>query len=84
MLANRLNYGDTIGVVGVSNSLALNNRFDDFKKVWAKPTKVGVVSKIILQFFRIFGYFCEDLKLIKNFSLSNLYKKLSILLLGLL
>ena len=32
MLANRLNYGDTIGVVGVSNSLALNNRFDDFKK----------------------------------------------------
>ena len=24
MLANKLNYGDTIGVVGVSNSLALN------------------------------------------------------------
>lgn len=23
MLANKLNYGDTIGVVGVSNSLAL-------------------------------------------------------------
>ena len=32
MLANKLNYGDTIGVVGVSNSLALNNRFEDFKR----------------------------------------------------
>ncbi len=25
MLAKKLNYGDTIGVVGVSNSLKLNN-----------------------------------------------------------
>ena len=32
MIANKLNYGDTIGVVGVSNSLAINNRFDDFKR----------------------------------------------------
>ena len=32
MLANKLNYGDTIGVVGVSNSLALHNRFEDFKR----------------------------------------------------
>lgn len=30
MLADKLNYGDTIGVVGVSNSLALNNRYNDF------------------------------------------------------
>ncbi len=30
MLANKLNYGDTIGVVGVSNSLKLNNRYEDF------------------------------------------------------
>jgi muramoyltetrapeptide carboxypeptidase len=30
MLANKLNYGDTIGVVGVSNSLALNDRYNDF------------------------------------------------------
>ena len=30
MLANSLKYGDTIGVVGVSNSLKLNNRYEDF------------------------------------------------------
>lgn len=30
MLANKLNYGDTIGVVGVSNSLFLNNKYNDF------------------------------------------------------
>jgi muramoyltetrapeptide carboxypeptidase len=30
MLANKLNYGDTIGVVGVSNSLKFLNRYDDF------------------------------------------------------
>ncbi len=30
MIADKLNYGDTIGVVGVSNSLALNNRYNDF------------------------------------------------------
>lgn len=30
MLANKLNYGDTIGVVGVANSLELNNRYEDF------------------------------------------------------
>ena len=29
MLANKLNYGDTIGVVGVSNSLKCNNRYED-------------------------------------------------------
>lgn len=27
-LANKLKYGDVIGVVGVSNSLALNNSFN--------------------------------------------------------
>lgn len=32
MLANKLNYGDIIGVVGVSNSLSLNNRFEEFKR----------------------------------------------------
>ena len=32
ILAKKLNYGDTIGVVGVSNSLKLNNRYEDFKK----------------------------------------------------
>lgn len=32
MINNILKYGDTIGVVGVSNSLTLNNRFDEFKK----------------------------------------------------
>lgn len=30
MLANSLKYGDTIGVIGVSNSLKLNNRYEDF------------------------------------------------------
>lgn len=34
MVANKLNYGDTIGVVGVSNSLALNDRFEDFKRAY--------------------------------------------------
>lgn len=32
MLANRLNYGDTIGVVGVANSLELHNRYEQFYK----------------------------------------------------
>ena len=32
MIANKLNYGDTIGVVGVSNSLKLNNRYEQFFK----------------------------------------------------
>lgn len=32
MLANKLKYGDTIGVVGVSNSLSLDNKFNDLKK----------------------------------------------------
>lgn len=32
ILAKKLNYGDTIGVVGVSNSLKLNNRYEDLKK----------------------------------------------------
>lgn len=30
MLAPKLNYGDTIGVVGVSNSIYLNNKYEDF------------------------------------------------------
>lgn len=30
MIPNKLNYGDTVGVVGVSNSLALHNREKDF------------------------------------------------------
>lgn len=29
MLAKKLNYGDTIGVVGVSNSLRFNNRYEE-------------------------------------------------------
>ena len=32
MLANKLNYGDTIGVVGVSNSLDINNHYECFYK----------------------------------------------------
>lgn len=32
MLANKLNYGDTIGVVGVSNSLKLGNKYENFYK----------------------------------------------------
>lgn len=32
MVANKLNYGDTIGVVGVSNSLSSNNKYDAFIK----------------------------------------------------
>lgn len=32
MLANKLNYGDTIGVVGVSNSLDLEKRYNDFRR----------------------------------------------------
>lgn len=32
MLANKLNYGDTIGVVGVANSLELRNKYDLFYK----------------------------------------------------
>lgn len=32
MLANKLNYGDTIGVVGVSNSLEKENKYELFYK----------------------------------------------------
>lgn len=32
MLADKLNYGDTIGVVGVSNSLELETGYDYFYK----------------------------------------------------
>lgn len=32
MIANKLNYGDTIGVIGVSNSLSLNNKYNTFLK----------------------------------------------------
>ena len=32
MLANKLNYGDTIGVVGVSNSLKIGKLYDDFAR----------------------------------------------------
>ena len=32
MIANKLNYGDTIGVVGVSNSLKLYNKYEQFYK----------------------------------------------------
>lgn len=32
MIAEKLSYGDTIGVVGVSNSLKLNNRYEQFYK----------------------------------------------------
>lgn len=32
MLANKLNYGDTIGVVGVSNSIEYENKKEDFYK----------------------------------------------------
>ena len=30
MLANKLNYGDTIGIVGVSNSLKYDDKYDLF------------------------------------------------------
>lgn len=32
MIANKLNYGDTIGVVGVSNSVFLDNKYEEFLK----------------------------------------------------
>ena len=32
MLANKLNYGDTIGVVGVSNSLKNSDKYEEFYK----------------------------------------------------
>lgn len=32
MLANKLNYGDTIGIVGVSNSLKYDDKYDLFYK----------------------------------------------------
>ena len=44
ILAKKLNYGDTIGVVGVSNSLKLNNRYEDLKKAAMCLT---VLSKLL-------------------------------------
>ena len=34
MLANKLNYGDTIGIVGVSNSLKYDDKYDLFYKAF--------------------------------------------------
>ncbi len=45
MLAKKLNYGDTIGVVGVSNSLKENQRYDDFKRAEEFFVKKGFKIK---------------------------------------
>ncbi len=45
MLPKKLNYGDTIGVVGVSNSLALNNREKDFYQAEKFLTQKGFKIK---------------------------------------
>ncbi len=45
MLANQLKYGDTIGVVGVANSLELNNRQDEFFRAEKLLTQKGFKIK---------------------------------------
>ncbi len=45
MLAERLNYGDTIGVVGVANSLEKRNRYDEFYQAEKLLTKKGFKIK---------------------------------------
>ena len=39
MLANQLNLGDTIGVVGVSNSLEFNDGYEEFYRAEALDRK---------------------------------------------
>lgn len=46
MLANKLNYGDTIGVVGVANSLELGNRYNDFKRAEELLESKGFKTKM--------------------------------------
>lgn len=46
MLASKLNYGDTIGVVGVSNSMYLNNRYADFKRALIFLSNKGFKIKV--------------------------------------
>lgn len=45
MIPDKLNYGDTIGVVGVSNSLARNNREEDFYRAEKLLTEKGFKVK---------------------------------------
>lgn len=45
MLANKLNYGDTIGVVGVANSLKLHDRYEEFYKAEQFLTNKGFKVK---------------------------------------
>lgn len=45
MLANNLNYGDTIGVVGVANSLAKGNRYEEFFRAEKLLTEKGFKIK---------------------------------------
>lgn len=45
MLASQLNYGDTIGVIGVSNSLERGNRWDDFYRAEKLLTEKGFKIK---------------------------------------
>lgn len=46
MLASKINYGDTIGVVGVSNSMHLNNRYADFKRALIFLSNKGFKIKV--------------------------------------
>ncbi len=46
MIAKKLNYGDTIGVVGVSNSLELNDRYETFNKAKSFLEKKGFNIKV--------------------------------------
>lgn len=45
MLANKLNYGDTIGVVGVANSLEVHNEYEKFYKAEKFFTNKGFKVK---------------------------------------
>lgn len=55
MLANKLNYGDTIGVVGVANSLELGNRYDDFKRaeelLKSKGFKIKIAKNVLEDYY---------------------------------
>lgn len=55
MLANKLNYGDTIGVVGVANSLELGNRYNDFiraeKLLKSKGFKVKKAKNVLEDYY---------------------------------
>lgn len=55
MLANKLNYGDTIGVVGVSNSLNSEGKLNDFKKakelLESKGFKIKVAKNVLEDYY---------------------------------